>query len=210
MVKNHQHGAIGAVKHGSGDHLRDQVAKRSRLGDAATEGLEPAQHERLAAVCAREHVHLTSEIAEGSAFGALIEALSAPHCRATTVDMQRLGIGPERAKHLAAAIASNTSLRRLEMERNGIGVQGGMSLGDAIGRNQTLTRLNLSLNDIAPEGGASLARGLRSNTSLTQLTPSRPTATCSAWTSSKTTWESRAVSRLAGRSLSTPPSPRWA
>ena len=91
MVKNHQHGAIGAVKHGSGDHLRDQVAKRSRLGDAATEGFEPAQHERLAAVCAREHVHLTSEIAEGSAFGALIEALSAPHCRATTVDMQRLG-----------------------------------------------------------------------------------------------------------------------
>ena len=72
--------------------------------------------------------------------------------------------------HLAAAIASNTSLRRLEIERNGIGVQGGMSLGDAIGRNQTLTRLNLSLNDIAPEGGASLARGLRSNTSLTQLT----------------------------------------
>ena len=91
MVKNHQHGAIGAVKHGSGDHLRDQVAKRSRLGDAATEGLEPAQHERMAAVCACEHVHLTSEITEGSAFGALIEALSAPHCRATTVDMQRLG-----------------------------------------------------------------------------------------------------------------------
>ena len=34
MVKNHQHGAIGAVKHGSADHLRDG-AKRTRLDDAA-------------------------------------------------------------------------------------------------------------------------------------------------------------------------------
>ena len=164
MVKNHQHGAIGAVKHGSADHLRDG-AKRSRLDDAVvpTVAATPSLPDVLSADALG---NLTIE--DKSDADALVAALSSTNA-VTTLDMRRVGFGPECALKLAAALRANSSITRLNIERNGVGLSGGVALGEALGHNASLQSLDMSLNDVAPEGGAAIARGLRSNASAPSL-----------------------------------------
>ena len=90
MVKNHQHGAVGAVKHGSADHLRDG-AKRTRLDDAVvpTVAATPALPDVLSADALG---NLTIE--DKSDADALVAALSTTNA-VTTLDMRRVGFGPE-------------------------------------------------------------------------------------------------------------------
>ena len=192
MVKNHQHGAIGAVKHGSGRHLRDEAhddaddkahAKRCRLGHVhgkgssaeaiADEAKLDAAMQRFAAVCARDSADLAGEELTIGDCRAFAECLTSPSCRLVVLDIKHIGFGPAAAELLAAAVKVNTSLTRLNIERNGLAISGGKAVGNALSANTSLTSLDMSLNDIAPEGGIAVAAALAHNATLTELTVRR-------------------------------------
>ena len=171
MVKNHQHGVVGAVKHGSGEHLRDRSAKRARLDVAACASTPGGDGGRLASKLACNDVDLTGEDGMSTGeFDALVEFVSMPSCVATALNINCIGFGPVCAEKLAGAIAANTSLRTLKLQRNGLGIAGGGALGTALSHNASLTSLDISLNDVAPEGGVAIAAGLGANGTLTELT----------------------------------------
>ena len=175
MVKNHQHGAIGSVKHGSGEHLRDN--KRPRVEDETEQdeigqaGSCSADGDIQAAPLATEHLDMTERGMTVEEFRAFARTLADPaQCRLTTLDLKHMGFGSVCAQLLGAALATNHSLTRLNADRNGLGLAGGKALGAALARNTRLASLEMSLNDIATEGGAAIAAALRTNASLTELT----------------------------------------
>jgi hypothetical protein len=93
---------------------------------------------------------------------ALASALRSPACTLTTLNMRRMGVGPENASALAEALQVNSSLTSLNVERNGLGIRGGRALGAGLSINCSLISLDMSLNDVGPEGGAAVASALGS------------------------------------------------
>ena len=169
MVKNHSWGHVGAVKHGSGEHLRD--VKRARLDapasapastgtDAEALSAEMMSCKPALRLTTSTEVDLTDETLEEHEFGMVAQALAHSKCRVASLDMKELGFGPTCATTLFASLASNRTLTSLSVARNGLGIAGGRALGAALAGHTSLSRLDLSLNDIAPEGGSALGAAL--------------------------------------------------
>ena len=127
MVKNHLHGAIGSMKHGSGEHLRDKSAKRMRIEEGTSTELasesDPAA-QRFAAICARESADMTGEELTIEDSRIFANYLAAPDCRLVVLDLKHIGYGHLAAEILAGAFKANKSLTRLNIERNGLAISG--------------------------------------------------------------------------------------
>jgi hypothetical protein len=77
--------------------------------------------------------------------------------------------GDDDAEELAAALAGNTSLKKLGLLGCSIGARGLRSIGEALKVNKTLTNLSFTSMKIGDAGAAIVADALVSNTSLTKL-----------------------------------------
>jgi hypothetical protein len=77
-------------------------------------------------------------------------------------------IGPDGARHLAAALERNSVLEILLLGGNNIGVEGAAAFRTALERNNTLV-LSLSSNNIGDDGVRHLAAALGRNCTLTRL-----------------------------------------
>lgn len=185
MVKNHQHGAVGHVKHGDGTlggasmpadhtsvHEPAPAAKRPRVNGFELDKLLQHSAVRCSATAQEVRNGASFSLTVGPPEDGAIEELHSAATRllgesgVTSLDTSRLGAGPTCAKALAEALGTNTSLRSLSCERNGLGWAGGVALGGALALNRTLTVLDMSLNDVGgatPHGGVAIAEALKSN-----------------------------------------------
>ena len=101
MVKNHMWGHIGAAKHGSGEHLRDEVdSKRPRLDEGSTSAAANASPPEtlvgFATLVTDERVDLTDrEPLDSEELATFSRALMHDACCIKTLDMRFMAFGPE-------------------------------------------------------------------------------------------------------------------
>ena len=104
------------------------------------------------------------------------ETLAAALARNTTLKklfLARDRIGPGGAQALAAALDNNATLTELSMYENDIGAKGAVALAAALGKNTALATLDLSENSIGVQGALALVAALDTNATLTSLTLER-------------------------------------
>ena len=90
-------------------------------------------------------------------------------CALTGLNLQDCHVISEGALELAAALRTNSTLKRLYLDHNPIGVEGASSMSDMLQHNTSLEVLNLCDDSVREEGVHQLINGLKHNQTLRKL-----------------------------------------
>ena len=115
-----------------------------------------------------EELDLHSRGIDGSKAKSLATALMT-NSTLKTLNLNYNNYGPEGALELTAALRKNTTLTRLYLARNGLDEVGSIEVAKALEQNTTLTELDLGCNNIRDQGAQSLGELMRQNSTLTSL-----------------------------------------
>jgi len=100
---------------------------------------------------------------------ALAVTLRSRRCSLESVDLDFNRIGDLGAKHLAAALEVNASLKELQLHCNAVAGIGAAALAQALRTNRTVHSLSLHGNRVQNDGAVKLAEALEANSTIKTL-----------------------------------------
>jgi Ran GTPase-activating protein (RanGAP) involved in mRNA processing and transport len=103
----------------------------------------------------------------GDGLASLVEALSQPDCKLTTLRLGNNKLGPKSTASLAALIKRGTSIVTLDIANNALGTKTIKALIEPLVHNSTLIKLDLSYNNISDRGASLLSSVLDPNGNTT-------------------------------------------